>query len=210
MNNFINLVPLEYRRKVLLRQRVTQWFAVWLAVAAVAAALACAAHVDYADSRQALERAERACAPLERWIAKSRTVRGELDKLHAQGTLLQQLSDQRSLLSLLGAASQSAAGCDDRLFVQSLVFNRNPRGLAPATHQGEKGSARKQKDEEPDPGPWAFVTFHGQAKDNVAVASFVAGLRGTSLFRRVELKSSVQTDSSQNRHRSYTIECEIK
>ncbi len=53
------------------------------------------------------------------------------------------------------------------------------------------------------------MTVSGNALDNVAVATFVVGLRDSGLFRHVELKSSLRSLDGKREVRSYVLECEI-
>ena len=67
----------------------------------------------------------------------------------------------------------------------------------------------KDKADEPADAVWARVTFAGQARDNLAVATFAAALRDSGLFRRVELKSSVENNGPDPLMRSFNLICEI-
>ncbi len=197
MNEFINLLPLEYRRRVLLRRRLVLWAGIWAVSLTVAVSVSASKHTAYRDVRRKTEAAERAYRPLEQLTRQCTTMQKELDQLHAKGTLLGQLRDERPLLTLVGVASQSARQCRRRLVIRDLLFERNleqTKDAAPET----------------DSTPWASVTFKGDAKDNLSVATFVVGLRDSGLFRRVELKSSLGTKSDDDeKARSYWLKCDI-
>ncbi len=76
---------------------------------------------------------------------------------------------------------------------------------APGRHPS--GGPRSQLPETNE--PWGQVTIRGDAEDNVAVATFVVGLRDSGLFRRVELKSCARSPSGGSELRSYVLECEL-
>ena len=197
MNDFINLLPLEYRRRVLLRHRLVLWAGIWAVSLAAAVGVSVSKHSAYREVRRKMEAAERAYRPLEQLTRQCITMQKELDQLHAKGTLLGQLRDKRPLLTLVGVASQSARQCRKRLVIRELLFERTldqANGAAPETAST----------------PWASVTFKGDAKDNLSVATFVVGLRDSGLFRRVELKSSLGTKSDDDeKTRSYWLKCDI-
>ncbi len=202
MNNFINLLPLEYRRRVLLRRRLVLWAGIWAVSLVAAVGISVSKHAAYRDVRRKTEAAERAYRPLKELTQQCITMQKELDQLHAKGTLLGQLRDERPLLTLVGVASQSARQCRRRLVIRDLLFERN-------TDQ-TKGAQTKGTLPETASKSWASVTFKGDAKDNLSVATFVVGLRDSGLFRRVELKSSLGAKSSDDQKtRSYWLKCDI-
>jgi hypothetical protein len=90
-----------------------------------------------------------------------------------------------------------------------MVFDR--KKSEPDKRTGPPASP-KQAPQEPaaeQETPWASVTFEGEALDNLAIATFVAALRDTGLFRRVELKSSIGSKSPDSRAHAYSVECDI-
>lgn len=197
MKDFINLLPLEYRRRVLVRRRLVLWAGIWAVSLVAAVGISVSKHAAYREVRRTMEAAERAYRPLEQLTRQCTTMQKELDQLHAKGTLLGQLRDERPLLTLVGVASQSARQCRRRLVIRDLLFERNT-----AQTNNETPAAAST--------PWASVTFKGDAKDNLSVATFVVGLRDSGLFRRVELKSSLGTKSDDDeKSRSYSLKCDI-
>ncbi len=207
MNDFLNLLPLEYRRRVLLRRRLVLWAGIWAVSLAAAVGVSVSKHAAYRDVRRKTEAAERAYRPLNELTRQCTTMQKELDQLHAKGTLLGQLRDKRPLLTLVGVASQSARQCRRRLVIRDLLFERNTDQTKGAQ---TKGAQTKGALPETGSTPWASVTFKGDAKDNLSVATFVVGLRDSGLFRRVELKSSLGAKSSDDeKTRSYWLKCDI-
>ena len=207
MKTHLNLLPYHYRRRQLLRRALGWWSCVWLtclAGAATAYGLAC-----YHNGRleQDVAAAEGNAAPLIRLEQEQGTMKAALDAALAKGTVLGHVQDERPPLSLLGAVSQSARRSGGRLDVQHLGFERTER-------EQSEGSKPVTAGKQPQPAPeqqerWGLVIIRGNALDNLAVATFVAGLRDSGLFRNVELKSCIRSSSGGQETRSYVLECEI-
>lgn len=209
MRSFNNLLPFEHRRTALLRSRFLQWCLVWIACVLIAAGLWWLKESGYRRSLDTMETAQRSYLPLKKLMRQREATRSELDRLHAKGTLLGQLREQRPILTLLGAVSESARKCGGRLVVRNLSFERHETPAetdAPARKTSKK---KRQPPPEEKALPWATVTFQGDALDNLAIATFAAGLRDAGLFRRVELKSSVGKQSADTAVHSFVVECDI-
>ena len=183
MRTYVNLLPFQYRQGELLRRRLLQWSFVCAACAAIAVGVWWLKQSHYRASLRAKDTAERSYVPLEKLIHERDQMRTELHQLHAHGTVLGQLRAERPPLTLIGATSRSARQCGGRLVVYNVSFERKE--------------------------PSAVVAFEGEALDNVAVATFVVGLRDTGLFRRVELKSSVGKTSADSEVQSFLVQCDI-
>jgi len=209
MKEFVNLLPFEYRRKQLLRRRVLQWSVVWAACAAVTLALWWAKQTRYVAALRAMETAQRSYRPVRQLAGECETMRAELDALHARGTVLKQLRDERPMLTLIGLASRSASRCQGRLVVREMLFQRDDRDAKGAPRKAKPPPKEPSQPETGEPPKWGSVTFKGDALDNLAVAAFVVGLRDSGLFRRVELKSSLGKNSEKTKLRSYLVECDI-
>jgi len=207
MRPFINLLTLSYRRRQRIRRSLRKWSLVWLACLAAAVAAQGLAAQRSAYLRQQLFAAERSAAPLERLQQEQATLQGSLQATVAKGTVLGQVQDERPPLSLLGAISQSAHRCKGRLVVRHLGFERKER----QSMEGNKSPpvAKTQQTDPEKRESWGCVTIGGSAVDNVAVATFVVGLRDSGLFRNVELKSSLRALDGKREIHCYVLECEI-
>jgi hypothetical protein len=194
---------------VLLHCRILQWSVVWLACAALAIAGWWFTQSRCRTSRNAVETAGRAYAPLAKLIAERKDLQAKLGALEAKGTVFGQLRDERPLLTLIGVASRSARQCNGRLVIHNLSFKRQESRPDVDPKKGKPRHKRSQDAPKEEETSWASVTFAGDALDNVAVATFVVALRDSGLFRRVELKSSVGNKSADAEVRSYLLECDI-
>ncbi len=136
--------------------------------------------------RAAAQALEASAAPVETLRNEIRALGGRLGQLGQYKALLAQLEGSRPALTLLGLISQSARQCGGRLRLEELT-------------------ARTAQDE--TAGSPATLTLKGAAADNLAVARFVAGLRQTAAFQRVELKGSEQKNVEGGQSHSFVIEC---
>lgn len=210
MKTFVNLLPLEYRRRRLVCRRLRQWSLVWSVCLTVALGAWWLKYERYGSLSQALSAADRANLPLAKLTRECREMQAELQELQAQDTVLGQLIEERPLVTLIGMTSKSARRCNGRLVVSQLLFERHEERKqvgGPQVKARTQDKTEQQAAEESQ--PWARVTFQGKAMDNLAVATFAAALRDTGLFRRVELKSSLGNKSGYTDVRSFLLECEI-
>ena len=109
----------------------------------------------------------------------------------------------------MAAASESARRCNGRLVVRDLLLQRHGAPAKTSQPKGAKPEKRQQQPLAERALPWATVTFEGDALDNLAIATFAAGLRDSGLFRHVELKSSQTKKSAEAAFHAFIVECEI-
>jgi len=208
----VNLLPFGYRKRRLLHRRLLQWCLVWTVCALAAVGGWLLKVRAYAGLSREAESVEQACEPLYETARQRDLMKNDLGKLHAQGTVLGQLRADRPLVALLGLASTSAQRCDGRLYIHGLTFQRQAAQRRP-TAKTDRSRNKGKKPQQPAPKApaaiWATVVYQGHALDNLAVATFVAGLRDTGLFRRVELQSSTGKPKADTLTRTFVVECDI-
>lgn len=206
MKRSVNLLPWTYRRQQLVRRRLLQWVAVWALLLPLAAAGLGAALLRRGEVRQRVADLEAQYAPvaeLARQLSEGRkTLRQWEDRRKGAAAL----EETRPALTLLGLVSRCARACDGRLRIDKLSLQpRQAPSVAepPKTPPGRPGPQTSRVAGRPS----ATVAIQGQALDNLAVAQFVAHLRETRAFERVELKSTAQQPGGQTRLCAYLIEC---
>jgi Tfp pilus assembly protein PilN len=221
MKTHLNLLPWRCRRTQLLWLRLRQWL--WPCCIAAAAGVIClAAQASrYAAARQRLEEQEREYLPLESLDSQIAALKGRVQQQTREIEAIRQLEGSRPALTLLGLVSQCARDCQGQLQVESLSFQAaSPRakGAASAPQTANEpskapaktlGPAAKTADKEP-PEPEAdstLVTIRGVALDNLSAARFIAALRQTKAFRRVDLKSTKEQPMGATRVCSWMVEC---
>ncbi|NQT17617.1 MAG: PilN domain-containing protein [Planctomycetes bacterium] len=211
MKRSLNLLPFQNRVRELTQRRVVAWVLVWGACAAAMLGLWWLKQDGLRTARQQREAAQSSYAPLQGILAESEKMQEELAWLEENGIISAELLDEKTVLTLIGQVGKSVSQCDGRLVVRNLLFERRER---PVEIEKPKANAKRQQaePEKPEPrdtGPWAVVTLKGEAVDNVAVATFVVGLRESGLFRRVELSTAHEKRPTRKAFRSYQIDCDI-
>lgn len=206
MKRFVNLLPWNYRRRQLVRRRLMQWGAVGAAVLLAGAGWLGAGLVQRAEVQQLVADLETEYAPVAELTAQLTQGRMELRRWEDRRKAAAALEETRPALTLLGLVSRCARACEGRLRIDQLSLQ--PRPPSPAAEPRRPASPGRTAPQPPRPsGPSATVTIKGQALDNLAVARFVANLRETRAFQRVELKSTAEQPGGQGRLRSYLVEC---
>lgn len=213
MKTFINLIPIQYRRRNLVRRRLRQWSLVWVLCLIVVVAIGYRKVNRYRLDRQTAQLAAERHRPLDELIHETRTMRSTLGDLKAKGTLVAQLQDERPVIALLGLASRSAARSAGHLHLTKLEYDHERQltvatGGPPRNPKASRNHKRPEKDDTPQVTP-ATVHFAGEALDNLTIAGFAAALRDSRMFRHVELKSSVEGASGTTSARSFNLTGEI-
>ncbi len=203
MKTRLNLLPWRVRRSQIVRRRLIQWTVAWAMVAGVTAGLCLAKANQRAEAQEALTRLEDEYAPIAAVRNQIQSCRKSLEAWNRREAAAAQLEDSRPALTLVGMVSRSARVCQGRLRIDLLTVR--PRDEA--SRAAEKKPAEKQKTPTPAGSPSATVTIKGAALDNLAVSRFVAALRETKAFDRVELKSSAEQPIGDVRTCSYQVEC---
>jgi Tfp pilus assembly protein PilN len=198
MKTHVNLIPWKVRRNQVIRRRLLQWAVVWAAAAGAMVAIGAAKANQNAAVRQTLHALEAEYAPIAALRQEIGTCRQNLEAWSRREAAAAQLEDTRPALTLLGLVGHSARQCEGRLRVDQLTVR--PREELPAA---EKKPAGKHQ----NAGPSTLVTIKGVALDNPAVSRFVAALRQTQAFDRVELKSSAEQPTGDLKTCSYLVEC---
>ncbi len=198
MKTHLNLIPWKVRQAQVVRRRLMQWAVVWAAAAGAMAGIGVAKANQSAAVRQTLDALEAEYAPVAALRQEIRTCRQSLEAWSRREAAAAQLEDTRPALTLLGMVGRSARQCEGRLRVDQLTVR--PREQSP-------GAEKKSAGKHPNAGVSTLVTIKGVALDNPSVSRFVAALRQTQAFDRVELKSSAEQPAGDLKTCSYLVEC---
>lgn len=206
MKRSVNLLSWNYRRRQLIRRRLLQWGATAAVLGSVAAGGLAAALVQQAEVRQIVADLEAQYAPIAELTRQLTDGRKTLRQWEDRRKTAAALEETRPTLTLLGLVSRCARACEGRLRIDQLALQ--PVQAASAADRRKSSPATQQAPEAPGSKntPSATVTIKGEALDNLAVAQFVASLRETRAFEKVELKSTFQA-GRETAVRSYLVEC---
>jgi Tfp pilus assembly protein PilN len=221
MKTHLNLLPWRCRRTQILSLRLRQWL--WPCCTAAAAIAVClvAQASRYAAARQRVEELQRDYLPLETLDSQIAALTGRIERQAREIAAVRQLEGARPALTLLGLVSQCARECQGQLQVESLSFQaagpRTKGGPKPSQAAGEplktaskapgppaKTAAKETAEREAES---TLVTIKGVALENLSVARFIAALRQTKAFCRVDLKSTKDQPMGATRVCSWLVEC---
>lgn len=205
MKHHLNLLPWSFQRRMLVRRRLGQWSAVAI-VSALALGGTCLWEARARELEQrAVETLERRAAPILGLQQRNQKIEQQLRSLEGGQSLLGELEPERMSYHLMAAVSGSAGQCRGRILVQQFLLERTLQARKEPTKETSTETAAAKPPEVLE--EICKVTIKGIGTDNLAVAQFVAALRDTSLFEKVELKSAVGGADAGGQGRSYLIEC---
>ncbi len=203
-----NLLPLDFRRRLLVKTRLFQWAVVWGLSLVAVVGLWAAKSVDLQSQTRQLQMLERQCGPLRKINAENKRVRMRLAELTQRQAVLAEFDTAQYPLLLVGIVSQGTHRSHSR--VQIRDFSLAPVAQVsvkstPAANQVKKINDKKQEEENVP--AQMRLTLKGIALDDLAVAQFIVGLRDTGVFDAVELKSSLVAQLAGGPAREYLVEC---
>jgi hypothetical protein len=196
MKTAINLLPPVYRRQRLVRRRVIQWAVVLVAALSTIGAARWYKVREYHALERQLAAAVREGRPAQAMLREITGMRKQVDKLQQHQTIAQELEQQRQVLVLLGAVSNSARRTAGKLRVTDCrVVDLQ------ATEVAENHTS--------DAAQSGTVTLVGVALDSPTVAEFHDGLLRSGLFADVKLIKSNERHEFGSPLCDYEVRCEL-
>jgi hypothetical protein len=206
-----NLLPVAFRRRLLIHKRIRQWVPVWLIATTTAVVLAYCGQRSLDSQREQLARLEQQTEPLHALVRENEQLRARLDELAGRQSLLAVLEPKLKPVQLLGLVSHCARQAEARVQLQNVALGPAPATAGIAAPPGSNRTTPSQPSGAPA-SPRLRLDLTGIATDDLAIAEFVSALRERGLFRAVELRSSedARPDGDGGLHlREYTIECSL-
>lgn len=209
MKRHLNLLPWTFQRRMLVRRRLGQWSAVCV----VSTMLLGGVWLWEARARDleqsAIDNLERRASPILGMMQRNQKIEQRLKLLEGGQSLLGELEPEQLSYHLLAAVSKSASQCSGRIQVQQFTLERTQQAKDSVKDAAKAPPKEGAAQKEPETEEVCKVTIKGIGTDNLAVAQFVAALRESSLFQKVELKSAVGGADARGQGRSYIIECSL-
>jgi hypothetical protein len=182
MKQHLNLIPLQYRRKQMIRSLLRTWATIYgLAMLGFVIAGWWAWNQN-SEQRIELTAKNLQYAPIQRLQDETLVLDEETVFLQEQEELLLELSQTHSMLSLLGQLSKASVNCGKLVSINDLSLSTKP----------------KQSSQ---------IKISGIGVNDVAIAQFVAELRDSQMFGNVKLTSSGTTKVGNKSSKAYTLEC---
>lgn len=198
MKTSLNLLPLEFRRRQLLRRRLVQWSLAWGGFFFVLLAVGSSRYAAWKSVERTMSGLELRCDPIRKLQSDVEQIQARLNELGARDSLVGRLHELRPAVVALGLVSTSAANCDGRVWLERFTMLQQT---------SEPSKAKDQPESDAGPRTVGTLALQGAAVDNLEIARFAAALRDTKAFNRVELKSSLGTATADTTSRSYVVEC---
>jgi len=200
MKSHINLLPRQFRQRLLFRTRIIQWSLAWTLSLIAGTGVLSVKYFQLDAMRHMLAAKQRESSPIQTIGAENQQIRNRLAELKARQKLLLDAERTRQPLQLVGLISRSARKTGGRLKVENFTLVPIPKAV---------GTGTEAKSDKPSTESYR-LTLKGTALDFLAVTHFVVALRDTDVFRQVKLKSSTDTHNSRGSAREYRVECVVE
>ena len=198
MNESPNLVPLPFRRRLLIRRRMRQWLGVWLLSALALGSAAVGEYSYLARLRSTLVERQHQCEPLRKTEHDTQQANQRLAEVRERSAFLTTLQHGDRPAQLLGFIGRFA--CRPQQLIHLDECDLSTTGLA----------ASGQTTATPHSITGRQLLLKGIAIDDLAVARFVSGLREADLFDDVMLKSSIDAVDDAGAVRRFEVTCEYR
>lgn len=180
---FVNLLPVGYRRRQLVQLRIKQWICLWSVGMSLMGLYTWFRYQSFANSRQTVSSREMQYKPIKQLELETTKLATEIDDLKKREQLALTIDNDRPLIQLVGIVSH-VAGTAGGVVVQKFEID--------SAQVAEDPQRRKLK-------------MQGLGVSGEAITEFLRQLRDSKMFVQVDLSST--EESKQNKDlRTYSIE----
>jgi hypothetical protein len=198
----MNLLPIAFRRRLLIVRTLRFWAAVW-GVSVLAASIMCGLlWVELWGWRRELTHHQEDAAELQAMQAENQKLAADISSISRRAAVVEDVHGIAQPLALLGVVSRSAKAADRQLQVQKMQVSHIEEKIVdpkarPGAAVAKDAPVRRRLE----------VSLSGVALDDVSVAKFVTSLRESGMFDTVELKSSLGVPLPHGEARKYAVLC---
>jgi hypothetical protein len=201
MIEHINLLPLEYRQRGLVRRRVRLWAIVWIIAALLTAGVYGVSYAAMKSQRDELLELESACEPLKALEADSKAIAKVLADLGGRKSLLAKLDRGEQPVQLVGLIADAVRRVELGVVISDL--NVEPFRLEESYTEKDAQGVEKKLVRQLDRFRLRLSAF---GSDDLAVAHFVSVLKDSEVFDSVTLISTSEQTQRANL-REFVVEC---
>ncbi len=200
MKYHLNLLPYPIVRRQLIWRRGLQWLALGaIALPSVISFTAWKWH-EFQSLETRVHTARQRYEPIAKLENEIATFDQRIAELTEREKLTLELSQNRSMVTLLGTLAEAARQSEGKLAIGQFDLQ-----------SVQTGNSDNNSDPESPPNQAHYrLTLGGISVDNVAIAQFVAALRDGNLFTRVQLTSTGTTTVNQITAKNYAMQCEFQ
>ncbi len=201
----VNLVPVAYRRRLLVRRRLRQWVIVWVLAGTAMGTAGVSEYGRLQRQRETLARLEERCRPLRETEQDTQRIQQQLAVLGDRESLLAKLARSNPPAQLIGLVGLAAHG-EEHLIRIGEFHLRTTTSRVMREERDEQGQVKRV----PADIEKRQLALHGLGVDGMAVARFVSQLRQTGAFDSVMLKSSIEVPGQTSQTSLFEVECEYQ
>lgn len=200
---FINLLPPKTRLKIQFRSMLRRFSRIWCLAGVGAMACAAVQIWECWHTGHRLAVLESRCLPLYAVQHEIQKDYKELQLLQSRCAMLDQLQPADHFIDLLGVLVQATRAELGKLHIQRLSLQSSQSAVSVASKSATRGAPAIPT----LAATTSTLSLQGLADDDEALAQFVAALRQSGVFERVELKVSSQVSGGSRTARQYQLEC---
>ena len=180
---FINLLPVSFRRRQMVQTRIKQWVCLWSLGMLIMSGYAWTQVQTYNNSHSELTMRREQFRPLEKMEQDANDLQTQIDDLKKRELLALKIANDRPLIQLVGLVSQTA---------------KKSGGIV--VHKFEITPAQSEDDPQR-----RTLKMEGLGMDGESVTRFLRGLRESKMFVRVDLNST-ENSTKNERLQKYSID----
>jgi hypothetical protein len=206
MKSHLNLLPISFRRRKLLRSCLLRWSVLWAVTCAVTVGACLLQYQRLCAAKRYAAALAQQSRPLRQMKSESERMEKELQELHGGESLVTALETPRSAFQLIGVISRSTRLGENNVWVNRLelsTFRRRVPTKTPSSPPKRASGSREENVEEER----KLLRIQGNAVNDLAVARLVGELRDAAVFETVELKSTTAAEVLGQSLRQYEISC---
>lgn len=197
---YLNLLPPEFRLKLLVRRRLRKWSIVWTVCALALTPPLTLKYARVAESKSRLLLVEGRCKPTRKLEHETRALEDQAALLGRDHHFVQGLDLANRALGLIGELGSSVERSDGKL--QLVRLDLRTSWIAAHPDPAAKPAAASTS----PPVLSSAVTLHGVSLDDASVAHFMTELRDQELLNELKLKAYSARPTSTGTVRDYQIE----
>jgi hypothetical protein len=201
MIDHINLLPLDYRKRGLVRRRARVWAIVWIVAAIATGGVYGACYDAMKNQRDEMLELEAACDPLRALQVDSESIAKELAELGGRKSLLAKLDRGEQPVQLVGLLADAVRRVEHGVVIADL--NVEPFRVEEPYVEKDAQGVEKKLFRQLDRFRMRLSAF---GSDDLAVAHFVSVLKDSEVFENVTLISTGEQTQRANL-REFIVEC---
>ncbi|QDU81887.1 hypothetical protein Pla110_36380 [Polystyrenella longa] len=199
----INLLPIGFLKRSLIRIRLKQWGAVMFLLWGGLIFYYIVHRAEIEKEARLVEQMQLDVKPIQQHLDETEYSNGEINKLRKRQQLGMGLEQKNIPLQTLGKVSEAAAARAGDLYLTIFRLSTTSNSRQQMTR-----TASDSPEETRDPTEMS-LQLDGLAMDDLTITGFIADMSSTGLFHSVELISIAEQQIDDRKLRIFKIECQL-